>query len=87
MKERIKHLEEIARTLDPTVEAGAVLRDQVGQYADRFLQQLPHAPAYLAPENSDVEANDLSISEEPIDLTAALELLEQRGSHHLCFPH
>ena len=81
MKERIKYLEGIARSLDPSVEARAILRDQVIQYADRFLEQLPQAQAYRAPENNDVEANDLSISEDPIDLTSALELLRQRVDH------
>ena len=81
MKERIKHLEDIARVLDPTAEGRAILRDQVIQYADSFLEQLPHAQAYRAPENSDIGATDLSISEDPIDLSSALELLRQKVDH------
>lgn len=80
MKERIKQLEELARSLEPNAEARAILRDQVMQHADKFLEQLPHAPAYLAP-NNDLTADDLSISEDPIDMTAALELLKQKVDH------
>ena len=81
MKERIKHLEGIARALDPNADGRAILRDQVMQYADRFLEQLPHAQAYRAPENNEIETNDLSISEDPIDLSSALELLRQKVDH------
>ena len=81
MKERIKHLEGIARVLDPSADGRAILRDQVIQYADRFLEQLPHAQAYRAPENNDIGATDLSISEDPIGLSSALELLRQKVDH------
>lgn len=81
MQERIKHLEDIARTLEPNTEARAILRDQIIQHADRFFEQLPNSPAYIAPDSNDTEADDLSISEDPIDLTAALDILKQKVDH------
>ncbi len=77
MKERIKQLEELARLLDPNADQRAMLRDQVIQYAEDFLGKLPHAPAYLSADMNDVEADDSPFSEEPTDLTSALEFLKQ----------
>ncbi len=93
MQERIKQLEDKARLLDPDVEARAFLRDQVIDYADKFLAWLPRAPAYIAPADNDSDTDDLTISEDPVDLITALEVLGKKvdysgvtmSSGHLAF--
>jgi len=93
MQERIKQLENKARSLDPDVETRALLRDQVIRYADKFLAWLPGAPAYIAPTDNVPDSDDLSISEDPVDLMSALEVLGKKvdysgvtmSSGHLAF--
>lgn len=78
MTDRIKQLEGLARSLDPDITTRAILRDKVIQYADRYLEQLPDLPVYRAPDINNEALDDSPISEEPIDMSDALELLEQQ---------
>lgn len=78
MTDRIKQLEGLAQSLDPDIATRAILRDKVIQYADRYLEQLPDLPVYRAPDSNNVALDDSPISEEPIDMSAALEMLEQQ---------
>lgn len=76
MKERIKKMETTARVLDPNTEARALMRDKVIQYTEKYLEQLPGAPAYLAPDRHNTGSDETSaISEEPGDMQTALAFL------------
>ena len=75
MRNRIKVLAEQARALEPDAAERAVFLAKVGQYAETFLTELPQAPAYLVTADEGRGLFDSPISEEPIELDAALALL------------
>lgn len=78
MENRIKHLQALSQLLNPTLEVRAHLQKQVMHYADKFLERLPHVPAYRAVKAGDTITAGLPISEEPIDIIAALKILEKQ---------
>ncbi|HFQ93618.1 MAG TPA: amino acid decarboxylase, partial [Anaerolineae bacterium] len=49
--EQLKQLESLARLLEPGETERAFLLDQVGAYANQFINQINAAPAYTASEN------------------------------------
>lgn len=82
MRERIRQLEKIALALEPNSEKRVDLLNQIARYAEAFLQSLDHAPAYIATDDKGIGLYDSPISEGPLDLEDALNLLK----HHVNRP-
>jgi aromatic-L-amino-acid decarboxylase len=76
MCDRIRALEEKARALEPEAKERASLADKVVRYAEDFLKDISQAPAYVPTADEGIGLFDAPISEGPIDLEAALELLK-----------
>ena len=77
MIDRIRDLERAARALEPDAALRAAWLQEAGAYAQRFLDSLPEAPAYV--ETADEGAGLLAspVTEEGIPLEQALTLLAQ----------
>jgi glutamate/tyrosine decarboxylase-like PLP-dependent enzyme len=73
--ERIRAAEAVSRQLDPAEPERVCYRDQVLAYAERFLQELPAAPAYRADSAPARELRERPIGEEPTDLDDLLGLI------------
>src|SRR2546426_980511 len=74
---RITETEGIARMLEPSGAARASLVKKIVSYADRFLDSIYDAPAYVTTEDKGIGIYDSPISEAPLNIDAALELLWQ----------
>jgi glutamate/tyrosine decarboxylase-like PLP-dependent enzyme len=77
MNERLKALEQIARKLEPGAEERTVLAQNIFDYAEAFLENLPGAPAFFERDESGAELYNYPISKDGIDLQKILELLKQ----------
>ncbi|PCH66260.1 MAG: amino acid decarboxylase [Bacteroidetes bacterium] len=77
MIERIKHLEVIARQLEPISEERNKLRNKVIQYSESFLDNLEDSKAFLQTEDKGIKVYDSPISEEPADLDELLGILKE----------
>ncbi|MGA2624967.1 MAG: aminotransferase class V-fold PLP-dependent enzyme [Bacteroidota bacterium] len=75
MLDRIKRLEQIALALDPPAGQRGELRNEVVQYAENFLDHIHDLPAYVVTDDKGIGLYDSPISETPIDIKAALQLL------------
>lgn len=75
MLDRIKQLEQIALALEPPAGQRADLRNEVIQYAESFLDHIHDLPAYVVTDDKGIGLYDSPISETPIDIKAALQLL------------
>jgi len=75
MLERIKHLESIARKLEPQAAEREALRKEVVEYTEGFLNTIYDIPAYLVTDDKGKGIYDSPITEEPIDIEAALQLV------------
>ena len=73
---RIKQLQEMALPLEPDAEQRARWREQVIQYTDAFMDSLPDRLAFVATEDMGVGILDSPISEAPIPIEQALDLLK-----------
>ena len=73
---RIEQLREIALPLEPDAEQRIQWRKQVIQYTDAFMDSLPDRPAVVATEDQGAGILDSPISEGPIPIEQALDLLK-----------
>ena len=73
---RIEQLRKIALPLEPDAEQRLQWREQVIQYTDAFLKSLPELPAVRATHDKGVGILDSPISEAPIPIEQALDLLK-----------
>jgi aromatic-L-amino-acid decarboxylase len=73
---RIKQLQKMALPLEPDPEQRVRWREQVMQYTDAFMDSLPDRPAYVATKDMGVGILESPISDEPIPIEQALDLLE-----------
>ena len=73
---RIEQLRKMALPLEPDEEQRIQWREQVIRYTDAFLKSLPELPAILATEDRGVGILDSPISETPIPVEQALDLLK-----------
>ncbi len=69
-------LEALSRRLDPGAEARAALLEHVLDYANRYLEGLPGAPAYFDREDRGRGLLEAPISEDGIGIERALALIE-----------
>jgi len=72
----IKQLREMSLPLEPDAKQRARWLEQVIQYADAFMDNLPDRPAVVATEDKGVGILDSPISEGPIPIEQALDLLK-----------
>lgn len=77
MINRIKQLEKIALELEPDLEKRIHLFNKVKQYTEEFLNRIYEIPAYVMTEDKGIGLYDSPISEDPIDIDEALNLLKQ----------
>jgi aromatic-L-amino-acid decarboxylase len=77
MVNRIKQLEILSRALEPNAEERAFLLEKVTQYVNAFLENINHVPAYRATADEGIGLYDSPISEGPIDIDSALNLIKQ----------
>jgi glutamate/tyrosine decarboxylase-like PLP-dependent enzyme len=75
--DKIQQLEKIARKLEPSREEFQQLMERVGDYASSFLDQIYDLPAYVTTEDKGKKLYDSPISENPIDMEEAIELIEK----------
>ncbi len=73
--ERIRQLEAVARRLEPRAEERAATTEKVFRYASDFLDRIHESPVFVAEHNHGLGIYDSPISEEPIDVERALELI------------
>ena len=76
MLDRIKLLEKKALELEPTPEVRDHIISQTVRYGNDFLDRLTDLPAYWATEDKGIGLYDTPLSEEPIDIEAALAILK-----------
>lgn len=74
--DRIEQLREMALPLEPNAEQRFRWREQVMQYTEAFLESIPELPAFLTTEDEGVGILDSPISETPIRIEEALDLLK-----------
>lgn len=77
MVNRIKQLEKLSRALEPNAEERALFLAKVVHYANSFLENINHVPAYRATTDEGIGLYDSPISEEPIGIDTALNLIKQ----------
>ena len=73
---RIEQLRKIALPLEPDMEQRVQWREQVIRYTDEFLKSLPELPTVRVTEDKGVGILDSPISEAPMPIEQALELLK-----------
>jgi len=77
MKEKLRRLEEVSRQLEPDVIKRKNYFDQIGRYAEHYLQNLDDKPAYQETEKQGAGLYNHPFEEEPEPLEDLLELVEQ----------
>lgn len=77
MIDRIKQLEKLSRALEPNAEKRTFLLEKVTQYANSFLENIDKVPAYRTTTDEGIGLYDSPISEEPIEIDTALNLIKQ----------
>lgn len=75
-RQQIKKLERVARELEPTAEYRTAITDKVFRYAAGFLDRVYEAPVFVADHNHGRGIYDSPITDEPIDIDAALALIK-----------
>ena len=73
---RIEQLRQMAWPLEPDAEQRFRWREQIIQYTEAFLENLPELPAFQVTEDEGVGILDSPISEAPIPVEQALNLLK-----------
>jgi glutamate/tyrosine decarboxylase-like PLP-dependent enzyme len=73
---RIEQLRQMALPLEPGAEQRGRWREQVIGYTDAFLESLPELPAFRATEDEGAGILESPISEAPIPVEQALDLLK-----------
>ncbi|MFQ5903661.1 MAG: pyridoxal phosphate-dependent decarboxylase family protein [Candidatus Binatia bacterium] len=72
---RIQHFEAVARRLEPDSKRREFLFRQVFQYCEEFLDTIHESPAFHSSFGGRPNLEDSPISEDPIDIQSALELI------------
>ena len=76
MLNKIKELEKLARPLEPLPAERDHLFNKVKKYTDNFLEKIYDSPAFVTTEDKGIGLYDSPISETPIDIDQALNLIE-----------
>jgi glutamate/tyrosine decarboxylase-like PLP-dependent enzyme len=74
--QRIRDLEKEARRLEPTPDHRAKITDRVVRYAAEFLDRIHETPVFVADHNHGRGIYDSPISDGPIDIDKALQLIK-----------
>src|SRR5579862_3646885 len=77
MIESIKRLEKIARRLEPSPEQREHARASVLNYTENFLDHIYTLPAYVQSDEKGKGIYDSPISEQTVDIAAAIELFRK----------
>ena len=77
MKDKILALEAKAMQLEPGQEKRTNWNEQVLDYANRFLEGLPEAPAFLDDDNKGEALLDFPIPENPVAIDKLIPLVEE----------
>jgi aromatic-L-amino-acid decarboxylase len=77
MIDKIKQLEKLSRSLEPNAEKRASFLEKVVQYANSFLENIDLVPAYRLTADEGIGLYDSPISEQPIEIDTALNLIKQ----------
>lgn len=77
MVEKLKALETIARRLEPDASLRADVRGSVVEYAEDFLERIYQLPAYVLPDDKRNGIFDSPITDEPIGVDLAIQLLRE----------
>ncbi len=76
MRERIEALEKISRLLEPSAEQRLDLREAVVRYTEKFLEDIYTLPAYNVTSDKGSAILHSPVSEDPMDIDAAMRLYE-----------
>jgi len=76
MLNKIKELEKLAHPLEPLRAERDLLFNKVKKYTDNFLEKIYDSPAFVTTEDKGIGLYDSPISETPIDIDQALNLIE-----------
>ncbi len=76
MEDRIKQLEKLSIALEPDSGQRRILQEKVIQYGDSLLENFRHEQAFIETGDKGVGLYDSPISDEPIAIDKALELLK-----------
>jgi aromatic-L-amino-acid/L-tryptophan decarboxylase len=74
--QRMEQLREMAKPLEPDTEQRFRWREHVIRYTDAFMESLPNQPAFRTTEDDGIGILDSPISEAPIQIEQALDLLK-----------
>ncbi len=77
MLDRLKELEKIARELEPQSDVRAKITSEVNDYAFRFLDNIYSAKAYEETGSKGSGILDHPFTDEPLDISSALGLIEK----------
>lgn len=75
MRDKIRALQQAASPLEPDAQQRAGLLEHVDRYAQRFLQELVRAPAFVTPEEDGSGLTEDFLAEEGADVEQVLDLL------------
>lgn len=73
MEQKIKALEQLARPLEPDPAQRKALLDQVLQYTNQFINDLPNSKAYYESTHEGVALHELSIDERSVSIEELLK--------------
>src|SRR5258706_11489397 len=74
--DRIKQLEPVARRLEPLADERNALRTNVLRHSEEFLNSIYDVPAYVVTDDKGKGIYDSPISEEPLEIQAALQIIK-----------
>ena len=77
MIKKIKQLEKLSSVLEPNESDRKNQLKKVDQFTNQFLENIHQLPPFVATEDEGVGLYNSSISEEPIDLDTALNLIDK----------
>lgn len=76
MLEKIKQLERLSNILEPNEQERKTLLSQIDDYTNQFLESIYKLPAFVATEDEGAGLYDSPISDEPVDIKTALNLID-----------
>ncbi len=77
MESQLKALEAISRKLEPSQQERSSTRNAVDAYLDEFINSIEQEKAFKTSIDQAKGLYDFPISEEPIDISQALNLVEK----------
>ncbi len=81
MRDQLAALRAQIEPLELDATQRMALRDPVLAYAEAYLAQLPHGPAFRSVKNVELPSQEATITEAPIDIASALALLSEHVDH------